>query len=326
MAKMTTVTNRELEVPAGKVVPGGIYENPLSDRGFKKLLSSASSLTNFLNGVMHLDKEHEIKKLKFKTKKISYVAADGSGAEEETWSFDIRAQTRDGRAIDVEVQNLKHEFFKDRVLIYGSALLLKAKAELDKARSDADKKKMESRDPPELTKEEKKERRRQVYEIPDTVSVWICNFLLPSGSKKVWDCWMLYSENELENGSLLPITDRIKYIFVQLPNFNKSVEELESAQDQWIYILKHAFASSKEIEIKNEAVTEALERIKAKVNEKPKESLSMITRKERECTVASIEHWAELRGEARGRAEAAAEIEALRARNAELEAMLAQKG
>lgn len=119
------------------------------------------------------------------------------------------------------------------------------------------------------------------------------------------------------------------YIFLQLPNFNKSAEELESAQDQWIYILKHAFASSKEIEIKNEAVTEALERIKAKVNEKPKELLSMITRKERECTVASIEHWAELRGEARGeargRAEAAAEIEALRAENLALKAELAAK-
>ncbi len=216
MAMKNRVTNRDLELPTEKVVPGGVYENPLSDRGFKKLLSSVSSLTNFLNGVMHLNKEHEIEKLKFKTKKISYVTADGSGSEKETWSFDIRAQTRDGRAIDVEVQNLKHEFFEDRVLIYGSALLLKAKAELDKERSDTDKKKMEARNPPVLTTDEKKERRRQMYELPDTVSVWICNFPLPSNSTKVWDCWMMYSENELNSGSLLPITDRIKYMASKL--------------------------------------------------------------------------------------------------------------
>ncbi len=55
----------------------------------------------------------------------------------------------------------------------------------------------------------------------------------------------------------------------------------------------------------------------------------MITKKERECTIASIEHWAELRGEKRGRAEeraeAAAEIEALRAEIKNLKAELAAK-
>lgn len=211
-----TVTNSDLELPEEKVVPGGVYENPISDRGFKKLLASVSSLTNFLNGVMHLDKEHEIEKLKFRTKKISYVTSDGTDAEEETWSFDIRALTKDGRAIDVEVQNLKHEFFEDRVLTYGSALLLKAKAELDKIRKDEDKKKMEARTPPELTEEEKKERRRQIYELPDTVSVWVCNFRLPENSTATWDSWMLYNENDLKNGKLLPITNRIKYIASKL--------------------------------------------------------------------------------------------------------------
>lgn len=295
-----TVTNSDLELPEEKVVPGGVYENPISDRGFKKLLASVSSLTNFLNGVMHLDKEHEIEKLKFRTKKISYVTSDGTDAEEETWSFDIRALTKDGRAIDVEVQNLKHEFFEDRVLTYGSALLLKAKAELDKIRKDEDKKKMEARTPPELTEEEKKERRRQIYELPDTVSVWVCNFRLPENSTATWDSWMLYNENDLKNGKLLPITNRIKYIFVQLPNFKKTTVELETVEDQWLYVLKHAFASSKEIEIKNDAVIEALERIKVEVEDK--EEPPMITKKERECTIASIEHWAELRGEATGEA------------------------
>lgn len=294
------ITNQDLELPAGKVMPGGVYENPLSDRGFKKLLSSVSSLTNFLNGVLHLDAEHEIEKLRFKTKKISYVVADGSGAEKETWSFDIRAQTRDGRAIDVEVQNLKHDFFEDRVLTYGSALLLKAKAELDKARSDEDKRKKESRNPPELTKEEKLLRRRQIYELPDTVNVWVCNFALPKSSTETWDCWMMHSENYLKNGELLPITERIKYIFLQLPNFTKSADELESAEDQWIYVLKHAFASTAEIKVKNDAVTEALERIRAEDDEELEEEPPMITKKERECTIASIEHDAELRGFARG--------------------------
>ena len=90
------------------------------------------------------------------------------------------------------------------------------------------------------------------------------------------------------------------YIFVQLPNFKKTTVELETVEDQWLYVLNHAFASSKEIEIKNDAVIEALERIKVEVEDK--EEPPMITKKERECTIASIEHWAELRGEATGEA------------------------
>lgn len=54
------LTNVDIEAPAdGNAVSGGIYENPLSDSGFKKLLASTNSLTNFLNGVMRLDKERE---------------------------------------------------------------------------------------------------------------------------------------------------------------------------------------------------------------------------------------------------------------------------
>lgn len=111
------------------------------------------------------------------------------------------------------------------------------------------------------------------------------------------------------------------YIFVQLPNFKKTTVELETVEDQWLYVLKHAFASSKEIEIKNDAVIEALERIKVEVEDK--EEPPMITKKERECTIASIEHWAELRGEARERKRSAATIARLEEEIRALKAALA---
>lgn len=319
MAERTTVTNQDLET-TGKIVPGGIYDNPLSDEGFKKLLGSRSSLTCFLNGVMHLDSEHEIDTLHFKTKRITYHVSDEED-KKKTWYFDIRARTRDGRNIDIEVQNLCHSFFSDRVLTYGSALMLKGKAELDKARADEDRKKMESRTPPELTKEEKKERRLQTYELPDTVCIWVCNFAIPEKSEDFWDNWMLYSGNELRKGSLLPITDRIKYIFIQLPNFKKAANELSSDEDQWIYILKHAFESTAEINIPNDAVTEALERLKSTSNS---EDPDMITKEERECTIATIERDAELRGEARERQKSAETIAKLETKIKELERQLAQ--
>ncbi len=84
---------------------------------------------------MHPEAGREIERLSFKTKRISYKSSDREGDESETWSFDIHATTKDGRAIDVEVQNVQHHFY-DRVLTYGSALMLKAKAELDRERKE----------------------------------------------------------------------------------------------------------------------------------------------------------------------------------------------
>jgi len=330
MNSKNQITKKDLEFPKpGHVVPGGIYANPISDPGFKLLLASVSSLTDFLNAVMHLDKEHEIEKLRFKTRRITYHISDASGDEKKIWSFDIRAKTRDGRNIDVEVQNLCHAFFCDRVLTYGSALVLKGKAELDKARAEEDRKKVENRTPPELTDDEKRERRLQTYELNDTVCVWVCNFAIPKNSTETWDDWMLYSGNELRKGSLLPITDRIKYIFLQLPNFTKNAGELETAEDQWIYVLKHAFESTAEISVTNAAVTEALERLKFTKTSKDSE---MITREERDCTIATIEYEAEMRGMKRGEererqrsaAIIAAKDESLIAKDAEIAKMKAE--
>lgn len=319
------LTSVDIEAPTdGNAVAGGVYENPLSDSGFKKLLASTNSLTNFLNGVMRLDKEREITKLSFKTKRISYQTSDAEGAEKKTWCFDIRAQTNDGRNIDVEVQNLQHNFFEDRVLTYGSALMLKAKAELDATRADDDKKMVATRTPPELTSKEKEERRQRAYELPDTVSIWVCNFAVPTGSIEPWDSWMLYSENDLKNGKPLPISNRLKYIFLQLPNFKKQADELESVEDQWSYVLKHAFTSKAEIKIKNDAVAEALDRIR-----KTEKESDMITKEERECTIASIQYNARMERErlentiavqAAELDKQAAELAALRAENARLKA------
>ncbi len=287
MTEKHTVENEKNESTLPQEpVSGGVYDNPLSDAGFKKLLASAKSLTNFLNSVMHLDKEREIASLKFKTKRITYQSEDAEGGEKETWCFDIRAQTRDGRAVDIEVQNRCHHFFSDRVLTYGSALMLKAKAELDKSREEETKKMLAGREPPVLTAEEKRDIRSRAYELPETVCVWVCNFPVPETSTETWDDWMLYSGNELKKGCLLPISDRIKYIFLQLPNFNKGADELSTDEDQWIYVLKHAFASAAEFDIKNDAVTEALERLKSSEKDEDK---PVMTKKERDCIIASLE-------------------------------------
>ena len=33
--------------------------------------------------------------------------------------------------------------------------------------------------------------------------------------------------------------DKLKFIYIELPKFNKTLEQLESQQDKWLYLLRH---------------------------------------------------------------------------------------
>ncbi len=44
----------------------------------------------------------------------------------------------------------------------------------------------------------------------------------------------------LDKKTLTPYSDDIELIFVELPKFQKSLDELEALQEEWIYFIKHA--------------------------------------------------------------------------------------
>ena len=65
----------------------------------------------------------------------------------------------------------------------------------------------------------KKEREKRRYQLPKTISVWICDFDLPSAKNEYWDEWALYSRHAIRNGMAVPLSKKKKYIF--LANFWK---------------------------------------------------------------------------------------------------------
>ena len=65
----------------------------------------------------------------------------------------------------------------------------------------------------------KKEREKRRYQLPETISVWICDFDLPDAKNEYWDEWALYSRHAIRNGMAVPLSKKNKYI--SLANFWK---------------------------------------------------------------------------------------------------------
>ncbi len=137
-----------------------------------------------------------------------------------------------------------------------------------------------------LTKEEKEYRR---YEIPETISIWICDFELPHCMEKYIDEWAIYSKEVLNGGIVETLFPKNKYIIVSLPKFNKTADEVKDPVDAWLYVLKHAHEGEPLPDFGNGIVNDALNRIKIEnldkttLNELERE---MIAKEEIECRLA----------------------------------------
>ena len=103
------------------------------------------------------------------------------------------------------------------------------------------------------------------YEIPETVSIWICDFELPRRMKNYIDEWAIYSKEMLNSGII------------------------ETVFPKWLYVLKHAHEGDPLPDFGNGIVNEALKRIK--IENLDKTTLTelereMIAKEEIECRLA----------------------------------------
>ena len=139
-----------------------------------------------------------------------------------------------------------------------------------------------------LSKEERESKR---YELPEAVSIWICDFSLPDSKEGEYiDEWALYSRNAIKSGTTVPIFTKNKYIMISLPQFKKSAGEIKDSVDAWLYLLNHAGDGKELPDFGNKILEEALERIK--VDNADDELLTrqekdMVTKEEFSTIVAS---------------------------------------
>ena len=167
------------------------YADLLDDDVFKLVFGRESTkdvMIEFLNQVLP---DRRIADLEFIDKEMHPVERDLKGSV-----YDMFCKTDDGSRIIVEVQRRKQPFYPERALYYSTFQI-----------------------------------QRQVEagaEEYDFLPVYVVNILdfqmdeAPSGSDKVKSVYRLYEECTHRL-----LTDRVTFIFIELPKFKKTLEELD---------------------------------------------------------------------------------------------------
>ena len=181
------------------------YINPFTDYGFKKLFGEEPNkdlLLDFLN-VLLREEQGEIKDL-------TYLKNENLGAGEldRKAIFDLYCENEKGEKFIVELQKTKQNFFKDRTLYYSTFPI-----------------------------REQAKRADWNYELKAVYTIAILDFVFDEDkhdtSKFRYDVKLTDTQtNEV-------FYDKLTFIYLEMPKFNKTLEELESRFDKWLYVIRN---------------------------------------------------------------------------------------
>lgn len=175
-----------------------------TDYAFKKVFGSEGSkdvLMSFLNALIYFDREYKIKDLTI----IDPYNIPMIKGVKDTF-VDVKAILDDDTHVIIEMQVLNHEGFEKRVL-YNAAKNYSL----------------------QLSKGEK------YHLLNPVIALTIADFIMFEENEKVISNFKL-----IEKEKFVTYSDDIELVFVELPKFNKQLEELQDIKEQWIYFVKNA--------------------------------------------------------------------------------------
>ncbi len=178
------------------------YLNPFTDFGFKKLFGEEphkAVLINFLNTL--LPEKHQIQDLQYThTERLGLTEFDRRAI------FDLSCISPAGERFVVELQKAKHNFFKDRTVYYATFPI-----------------------------QEQAQRGEWDYNLSAVYTVGILDFVFDEDRNNNEVLHVVQLKNQ--HGQLF--YDKLTFIYLSLPHFKKTLAELETLQDKWLYVFKH---------------------------------------------------------------------------------------
>ena len=193
---------------------GGKYIDPFTDFGFKKLFGEEPNkdlLLDFLNELLK-GQRGTITGLTYKKSERLDDCPDGRKV-----FYDLYCETAEGEKFIVEMQNIGQEYYKDRVLFYATYPIRDQYGESDMGG-------------------------KWDYHLHPIYVVSIINFVLdPNKTETNTPPGLSFRQDVmLMNKSTYEIFyDKLTLIFLEMPLFNKTIEELETRFDKWLYVLKN---------------------------------------------------------------------------------------
>ena len=182
-----------------------IYVNPHTDFGFKRLFGSEINkdlLISFLNALFR-GEQH--------VTDITYLNSEqlGDRADARRAVFDVFCQNEKGEKFIVEMQNVYQEFFKDRTIYYSTFPI----------------------------REQARRGTEWDFELKSVYTIGLLNFNFADGldDAKRWHHEVKLMDVETKE----VFYDKLTYVYVEIPKFNKKESELKTMYDKWMFVLKN---------------------------------------------------------------------------------------
>ena len=187
------------------------YINFYTDFAFKKIFGTEANkdlLISFLNALLDLKGDGEIKDL-------TYLNSENLGEDirERRAIYDVYCQTKGGDRFIVEMQKAKQDHFQDRSIYYSSFAIR------------------------EQGQKGKKDNMPWDYCLSPVYVVGILNFEMDETSKSD----RVISKVKLKDEDNKDFSDKLNFIFVEMPKFRKTETELETFMDKWLYVIKNLY-------------------------------------------------------------------------------------
>jgi predicted transposase/invertase (TIGR01784 family) len=180
------------------------YINPFTDFGFKKLFGSEPNrdlLIDFLN---------ELIKERGRIQTLTYLKAEQLGLSEfeRRAVFDLYCESETGEKFIVELQKAKQKYFKDRSVFYSTFPI-----------------------------RDQAQRGQWDFQLNAVYTVGILDFVFDEDkdSPEYYHHYVQLMETRRKK----VFFDKLTYIYLEMPKFTKTEEQLETHFDKWLYVIKN---------------------------------------------------------------------------------------
>ncbi len=182
------------------------YVNPFTDYGFKRLFGEEPNkdlLLDFLNELLRSEQGQ--------ITSLTYLRSDklGSSDEDRKAIFDLYCENEKGDKFIVELQKTKQKFFKDRTVYYSSFPIRES------AHRGSD----------------------WNFELNAVYTVAILDFIFDEDKDQKDKYLYNVKLSDIETNKVF--YDKLTFVYLEMPKFNKTIEQLETRFEKWLYIIRN---------------------------------------------------------------------------------------
>jgi predicted transposase/invertase (TIGR01784 family) len=182
------------------------YINPFTDYGFKKLFGEEPNKDLLLDFLNELLKEEQ-----GTITELTYLRNENLGTTELNRKaiFDLYCTNERGERFIVELQKTKQKFFKDRTIYYSTFPI----------------------------QEQAKKGSEWDFGLEKVYTIAILDFEFDDDKKYPNKFRYDVKLKELEINEIF--SDKLNFIYLEMPKFKKEIDELETRFDKWLYLIKN---------------------------------------------------------------------------------------